>query len=97
MRSSIIAVFLALSAASVTAQCVAQAPTAPRGGELIASAVAATHDDIVVMRPFPIRPKPASAMFGDDKDDHRTGGAMLLAAVALMSGIALRRLRAPRQ
>jgi protein-disulfide isomerase len=108
MRSPIIAVFLALSAAAAAAQCVAKSPVAmsaatpvviaaPRGGELIASAVAATHDDIVVMRPAAARPNPSPAMYADEKSDHRTGGAMLFAAVALMSGIALRRYSAPRQ
>jgi hypothetical protein len=109
MRSSIIAVVLALSAATAAAQCVAQTPAAvsaaaspsvpaaPRGGELIASAVAATHDEIMVMRPVANGPKPTTAIFGGDKNDHRTGGAMLFAAVALMSGIALRRYSGPRQ
>ena len=98
MRSPVIAIVLCIVSAAAVAQCVAQPPavtaavTAPaaRPGpdtkkpspELIKTAGAVTHD-APAMRPTP------SAETGDRP--RRTGSAMLLAALALMSGIALRR------
>jgi hypothetical protein len=100
MRSTVIAVALCLSAAAATAQCVAQAPAAAAerpGPELIRTAAADTRaqalpaddglpaiDDIAAAKPA----HPYS---------RRAGPAMLLAALALMSGIALRRLSARMQ
>ena len=69
-------------------EAAAPAPRAAHaGGALIKTAVAGTHDKA----PSATRSAPAAAP-GDE--EHRQGGpAMLLAALALMSGIALRRLR----
>jgi hypothetical protein len=63
------------------------------GGELIKTAAASTHDEL----PGVTRgPRPAAAP-ADDEQHHRGGPAMLLAALALMSGIALRRFGAHKQ
>ena len=62
------------------------------GGSLIKSATAGTHDDMV----RPSRSASPTASSGDTP--HRRGGpAMLFAALALMSGIALRRFGADKQ
>jgi len=68
---------------------------APRsGGELIKTASAGTHDEIPgLSRGAPV----AVAGAQDDEQRHRGGPAMLLAALALMSGIALRRFGAHNQ
>jgi hypothetical protein len=58
----------------------------PTGGELIKAAGAATHDGPPVMRA-------ARRPVTDDRE-HRNGTAMLLAGLALMAGIALRRFNA---
>jgi hypothetical protein len=60
-------------------------PAANTGPELIKTAAASTRDDAP--------PTARSATHTPDGDDHprRGGTAMLLAALALMSGIALRR------
>lgn len=72
-----------------TGKTVAPARAAPNaGGELIKTAAASTHDAV---RSAP-RSAPAAAAAAPEEDPHRRGGpAMLLAALALMSGIALRR------
>lgn len=75
------------------------APAAPapvQGGELIKTAAAGTRDEIPGARPagLVIRPSPDSAK--GDKETH-SGSTMLLAALALMSAIALRRYGANRQ
>lgn len=58
------------------------------GGELIKTAAAGTRDDA----PPSARDTVSARAAGDDEDHPRRGGtAMLLAALALMSGIALRR------
>jgi hypothetical protein len=64
-----------------------QAQTEARpGAELIKTAAAGTRDDV------PPATHTATRAPGDDQDHpHRGGTAMLLAALALMSGIALRR------
>jgi hypothetical protein len=60
------------------------------GGELIKTAAAGTHDDL----PRATRRAPAVASATPDDEEHRhSGPAMLLAALALMSAIALRRFR----
>jgi hypothetical protein len=56
------------------------------GGELITTAAAGTHDG-----PALAREDSVSAAAGEEEPHHRSGPAMLLAALALMSGIALRR------
>jgi cytochrome c5 len=105
MRSPVIAIVLCIVSAAAVAQCVAQPPTAtvatatpaalarpgpdPKkpGPELIKTAGAVTHD-APAMR---ATPSPEKA---DGEPPRRTGSAMLLAALALMSGIALRRFSA---
>ena len=60
------------------------------GGELIKTAAAGTHDG----PPSITRTAPAVAAATSDDEEHRgSGPAMLLAALALMSAIALRRFR----
>lgn len=64
--------------------------TGPRaGGALIKTAAASTRDAPVAARAPQARPTPAA----NTHDEHppRSGTAMLLTAIALMSGIALRR------
>ena len=56
------------------------------GGELIKTAAAGTHDGPPVAREVSAR-----ATAGEEEPPRRGGPAMLLAALALMSGIALRR------
>jgi hypothetical protein len=69
--------------------------TAPHsGGELIKTASAGTHDEVPGLSrgaPVPV------ARAQDDEQHHRGGPSMLLAALALMSGIALRRFGAHKQ
>lgn len=105
MRHEVTAFVLCMLAQAAAAQCVAnpvaenipnarppatQAATnaARPGGELIKAAAAGTRDDAP-----PTARDTLSSRGARDKDDHpRHGGiAMLLAALALMSGIALRR------
>ena len=63
------------------------AGAARNGGELITTAAAGTHD-----APPIARDASANATATAGEEEHRRGGpAMLLAALALMSGIALRR------
>jgi hypothetical protein len=70
-------------------QAAAPAP-AHAGGELIKTASAGTHDEL----PRATRNAPAVAAAAPDDEEHRhSGPAMLLAALALMSAIALRRFR----
>ena len=100
MRSTVIALALCMSAAAATAQCVAQAPAAAAeapGPELIRTAAAGTRaqalpaDDGLPMIENTAPAKPA------DPYSRRAGPAMLLAALALISGIALRRISARMQ
>ena len=72
-----------------TGAATAQAPHAPRA-ELIKTAAASTRDD----GPPAVREAARSSNEGQDHP-RRGGTAMLLAALALMSGIALRRFGAP--
>jgi hypothetical protein len=68
-------------------------PAGPKrpGAELITAAGAVTHDAPPVMQATPhAKPEP-------DEHDRPAGPAMLLAALALMSGIALRRYSARNQ
>jgi|SRR6185369_16825366 len=96
MRSSVIAIVLCIFAASAAAQCAPQASvaqTARPGPELIKSAAAGTHPEqvLAVEDGLPVITESAAAANSDGKSSRRAGPAMLLAAVALMSGIALRR------
>jgi hypothetical protein len=112
MKSSLTAVVLCIFWQAALAQCVDSRPvaletrpdaelakkakTAPgavrTGGELITTAAAGTHD-----APPIGREDSASASAGEGEPPHRGGPAMLLAALALMSGIALRRYGANNQ
>ena len=67
--------------------------SAHSGGDLIKTAAASTHDEM------PVRAHNAPVAAADAPDEqHRHGGpAMLLAALALMSGIALRRFGAHKE
>jgi hypothetical protein len=104
MRSSVISIALCVVVEAAAAQCVAQAPVAVApaavapvtiapaakaphsGGELIQTAAAGTREGPTAFRP------PARGTSEGESHPRRTGSAMLLAALALMSGIALRRL-----
>jgi hypothetical protein len=104
MRSSVISIALCVMAQAAAAQCVAQPPVAVApvtiapaakaphaGGELIQTAAAGTREG-------PANFQPAARASGDgDPHPRRTGSAMLFAALALMSGIALRRLNSRQQ
>lgn len=105
MRSSLIAVVLFIFAqaciAGTAADAAAQQPAAPAkphtikthpartaaapGAELITTAAAGTRDAPV------LRPVARVAAPADEDQSRPAGPAMLLAALALMSGIALRR------
>lgn len=72
-----------------TAAAMPAAPNAARKGELIKAAAAGTRDD---GPPSASSPRDSMSAHAADEDHPRRGGtAMLLAALALMSGIALRR------
>jgi hypothetical protein len=73
----------------------APAAAAPHsGGELIKTAAAGTHDEVPgIARKVPVTVASAPA----EEQHHRGGAGMLLAALALMSGIALRRFGAHKQ
>ncbi|HXD42000.1 MAG TPA: hypothetical protein VN649_15640 [Ramlibacter sp.] len=95
---SVIAIVLCILAASAAAQCPSQAQVAQAARpspELIKTAAAATHTEqaLAAEDGLPAAGDTASATApkSDGKGSHRAGPAMLLAAVALMSGIALRR------
>lgn len=85
-------IVLCLVAHTAAAQCVAgAAPPAParQGGELIATATAGTHNGPSMHKVSTGSRAPARTI--DDEHPRRTGPAMLLTAVAIMSAIALRR------
>ena len=84
--------------ASVVAAPGAPAPTPPThpaakpGGQLIKAAAAGTHDEPRMARDSTSITRGTHKRLQDGEDHPRRGGtAMLLAALALMSGIALRR------
>jgi hypothetical protein len=96
MRSSMIAFVLCIFAASAFAQCAPQASVAKTARpvpELIKTAAAGTHPEqaLAAEDGLPAISETAGAAKSDEKDHRRAGPAMLLAALALMSGIALRR------
>ncbi|MBA3772862.1 MAG: hypothetical protein H0X13_10360 [Ramlibacter sp.] len=83
-------VVLANSPTMATPKAVVKAPAPHAGGELITTAAAGTRDaPVAVVRGTSVQ----------DSQEHpkRGGTSMLLAALALMSGIALRRFGPPRQ
>jgi hypothetical protein len=89
MYRSLTAVVLCIFSQAALAQCVDSRPvagTVRTGGELITTAAAGTHDV-----PPIAREDSASGSAGEGEQHRRGGPAMLLAALALMSGIALRR------
>jgi hypothetical protein len=96
MRTAVIAFVLCVFAGTCGAQCanpatapVAAAKDAPPArphAELIKTAGAVTHEGAPSMQASPPRERAA-----DEDRPRRTGTAMLLAALAVMSGIALRR------
>lgn len=108
MRSLFTAAALCIAMQAASAQCVAPSVAAtakgqpagtaltqaaaapvPQRGELIKSAAAGTREPIV--------PVARVRVVGDDEHPRHGGTAMLLAALALMSGIALRRFGPSRQ
>jgi hypothetical protein len=94
MNSLLTSIVLCFAAHTATAQCVVTAPPvaavqARPGGELIKTAAAGTRDAPGV-RQVSAGPQ-ARVTTSDDEHPRRTAAAMLLAALALMSGIALRR------
>lgn len=66
------------------------APAARQGGELIKTAAAGTRDTPRAAGASPVVAR-GDGVQGDEEHPRRSGTAMLLAALALMSGIALRR------
>lgn len=97
MHKAVIAIVVCMLAQAATAQtqCVApsapvanalpQAPQQAARAELIKTAAAGTRDDV------PVVVSTHSRVSGQQDHPRRGGTAMLLAALALMSGIALRR------
>jgi len=105
MQRTVTAIVLCVVAQVAAAQCVATPATAtpavhattavkehpqntPRGGgDLIKAAAAGTRDDA----PPVVHSTMSARADQGDEHEHRGSTAMLLAALALMSGIALRR------
>jgi len=92
MRSQVLAIVLCIFTAIAAAQtehpkqpAASQAVAEQHSGELIKSAGAQTHDGAPPVRAVHARHR------DPDEHEHHTGPAMLLAALALMAGIALRR------
>lgn len=98
MHSLLASIVLCLAAQTAAAQCVAAAPAVParQGGELIATAAAGTRDAPSMHRVSATAGR-AQAQATDDDHPRRTGPALVLTAVAIMSAIALRRAGMPRQ
>ena len=67
------------------------AAPARTGGQLINTAAAGTRDEPLMLRDPSSVVRPAARNNDGDEHKHRNGTAMLLAALALMSGIVLRR------
>jgi len=95
MRRSVIAIFLCISAATAGAQCVTRTPaaagTAHPGAELIKTSAARGHEPTLPVDDGLPAAQVAPMAKRDEEPPRRAGPAMLLAAVAVMSGIALRR------
>jgi hypothetical protein len=96
MRSPIVTIALCTLVQAAAAQCSTQAPpiddAVRTSGELIEIAAADARDAQAASRSTL-----ATAAPTPEKRPHRTGTAMLFAALALMSGIALRRYCVPKQ
>ena len=85
-------------ASAVTNTSKVMTPAAARsGGELITTAAAGTHDAARRTHETPQAARSTPTAPANEDDRPRSGTAMLLAAVALMSGIALRRYSANQQ
>lgn len=80
-----------VAASSSPSSFTAPAAVARPGGELIKTAAAGTRDTPAVQRETAAMVRPARHVQDDEEPAPRSGTAMLLAALALMSGIALRR------
>jgi hypothetical protein len=96
MRSPVISIVLCGFVQAATAQCapatqIGESAARPES-ELIKIAAAGSREGQAVLR---AAPAPHSNV--EPKRHRKAGTAMLLAALALMSGIALRRYTAPRQ
>jgi hypothetical protein len=98
MRRPVIAILLCICAAAASAQCATQAAAAGRtraGAELIKIGATTREQTLPADDGLPSVHEQATAAKSTDKPQpRRAGAAMLLAAVALMSGIALRRFSA---
>lgn len=95
MHKLLTSVALCLLAQMAVAQCVTTVSAPPlaqprQGGELIKSAAAGTHDAPAI-RTVSAPVAAATGTAGGEEPPRRTGSAMLLVAVAVMSAIALRR------
>ena len=106
MRSPVIAIVLCIVSVAAVAQCVAEPPVASAAPVMPVTPVAAARPGPDAKKPAPeliktagavthdapaMRPAPPRQEASDAETPRRTGPAMLLAALALMSGIALRR------
>ncbi len=81
-----------------TAGSASPVATAARpGGELIKTAAAGTRDIPAATRDAKVLRGTSDSLQDDDEHPRRSGTAMLLAALAVMSGIALRRYGAGKQ
>lgn len=96
MRNSVIAIVLCFFAAAASAQCVAQAPAAgteqPEAGMIKTAATPSQAQQKLPMDDGPpVLTEAAPPATSSEQEPRRAGPAMVLAAVAAMSAIALRR------
>ncbi len=86
-----------IKTSTVSAAAPAATPARP-GGELIKTASAGTRDAAAAAREGQVvRDAPMTMQESDEEHPRRSGTAMLLTALAVMSGIALRRYGAGKQ
>jgi hypothetical protein len=103
MHTLLTSIVLCVLAQTATAQCVNPAAVTPVSAqvrptaELISSAAAGTTDAPVLRRTSATESRKNTTESGDEEHRRPTGSAMLLAALALMSGIVLRRAGASRE
>ena len=93
MHTLLTTIVLCFAAQVASAQCVSSTPAAaataaPQGMELIKTAAAETRGASAITQLPPVASQDKAST---SEHRRRTGGAALLAALALMSGIALRR------
>jgi hypothetical protein len=99
MRNSVIAIVLCVLAAAAGARCVEQAlaPGVEQAGGAVmtkasaTTAAAGTQQELPMDDGPPVTRASAPQEESDEQQPRGTGTAMVLAAVAVMSGIALRR------